>query len=222
MDERDFPHWYYEEASDEDRALHDRLYDFEDLFDDMRFEPGTPSYDLVRCQSRRLGSDEWVDDSVQLDPKLEYFSYGQVRTEVVETLDRGLGFYDPSERLLCLSREYASDDATLLHEMTHVHEEVVNGLPLHYHDTLLWALYKHLRGRVSRLDDAIDQHAHLLNETDISQVGGVHDTLFLLKTFDLDMRMGYRLGTVFGYEDKERFDYLTYEDGPAESGGDEG
>lgn len=32
-----------------------------------------------------------------------------------------------------------------------------------------------------------------------AQFGGVHDLLFLLKSFDLDLRMNYPLGTVFGY-----------------------
>lgn len=222
MDEREFPHWYNEEASQADRALHDKLYDFDDLFADMRFEPDTTSYALACCQSQDPDSGEWAEDKVPLPEPLKYFGYSQVRTKVVEAIDHGLGFYDPGEKLLCLCAECADDDATLLHEMIHMHEDLINELPLYYHDTLLWALYKHLAGKVIGLDDAIDQHAHLLNESDIYYSGGLHDTLFLLKSFDLDMRMGYRLGTVFAYQHKQSFDYLSYEGEPARRSDNQG
>ena len=53
--------------------------------------------------------------------------------------------------------------------------------------------------KIPELDNIITGHAHLLNESVLYKQGGLHDILFLLKSFDLDIRMGYPLGTVFGY-----------------------
>ena len=64
---------------------------------------------------------------------------------------------------------------------------------------LYWTLYKDLRNKISKLDEIITKHAHVFNESDLYEEGGLHDILFLLKSFDLDIRMGYPLGTVFGY-----------------------
>ena len=56
-------------------------------------------------------------------------------------------------------------------------------------------------------DDATILHelGHILNETELQSQGGTHDILFLLKSFDLDLRKGYPLGTVFGYGRTEYF-----------------
>ena len=42
-------------------------------------------------------------------------------------------------------------------------------------------------------------NAHMLTEATLYSRGGLHDILFLLKSFDLEIRMGYPLRTVFAY-----------------------
>ena len=95
--------------------------------------------------------------------------------------------------------DYKDDDSVVLHEMIHLHEFVINELPLYFHDVLLWCLYKDLRGKISDLEQRIEDHGHIVNENHIERWGGTHDILFLLKSYDLDLRRGYPLGTVFGY-----------------------
>ena len=56
----------------------------------------------------------------------------------------------------------------------------------------------------------ITGHAHLLTGSTIYSSGGLHDILFLLKSFDLDIRMGYPLGTVFSYGREEEFKEYSY------------
>ena len=116
------------------------------------------------------------------------------------------GYFDSKEQLLCISKECLDDDRIILHEMIHLHEFVLNGLPLFYHDTLLWTLYTDLRKRKeikNNLDKIISGHAHILFGQKIYNEGGLHDILFLLKSLDLDIKMGYSLGTVFGYNLEE-------------------
>lgn len=73
-----------------------------------------------------------------------------------------------------------------------------------------WALYKDLRNKIPQLDEIITGHAHLLTGSTIYRSGGLHDILFLLKSFDLDIRMGYSLGTVFAYGYDEDFKGYSY------------
>ena len=54
------------------------------------------------------------------------------------------------------------------------------------------------------LDEIITKNAHVLNEQSLYEIGGDHDLTFFLKSLDLDIRMGYPLGTVFGYGMTER------------------
>lgn len=115
------------------------------------------------------------------------------------------GYFDSKEQLLCISKECLDDDKIILHEMIHLHEFVLNVLPLFYHDTLPWALYTKLRKEIKNLDRIISSQAHILSGQKIYNEGGLHDILFLLKSLDLDLKMGYSLGTVFGYD---LIDYL--------------
>ncbi|WP_329886773.1 hypothetical protein [Pseudoramibacter faecis] len=209
MDESFFMDWYYTQASEAERKLFDKMDEFSDLFEDMLFEPGTASYELIKCQSKSADSDEWRDDEAPRPESLEYFSYTFFKTKI-ESLDGREGYYDHQNQIICLSPEVAEDDATLLHEMIHLHESVINELPLYFHDMLYWALYHDLREKITELDQAITQHAHILNESTIYNNGGLHDILFLLKSFDLDIRKGYPLGTVFAYGGVDDFKFLTY------------
>lgn len=83
-------------------------------------------------------------------------------------------------------------------------------VPLFYHDTLLWALYTNLKDKIDDLDKIVLNYAHILNEPSIYDQGGLHDILFLLKSLDLDMRMGYQLGTTFGYDMKNELKDYVY------------
>lgn len=112
-----------------------------------------------------------------------------------------------------------------MHEMIHLHEAVINELPLFYHDMMIWALYRKLRERIDKLDEIINDHAHLLNGTELFKQGGNHDILFLLKSFDLDIIKGLPLGTVFAYgkaEEYAAFEYIYQNAGRLERKDDDG
>ena len=211
MDEGPFMEWFWSDApSDEERQLVDKVGEYEDLFQDMLFEPGTASYELIQCKSKQEGSDEWVDDEVGRPDELAYFMTTFLKYKVEELNDM-LGYYDHSEQLICVSPEGLKNDHTVLHEMIHVYESLINDLPLYYHDMIYWALYKDLKKKIPKLDDIISSHAHLLTGSTIYNRGGLHDIVFLLKSFDLDIRKGYPLGTVFGYGRTEEFKDCEYE-----------
>ena len=99
---------------------------------------------------------------------------------------------------------------TILHEMIHLHEYVINGLPLYFHDMIFWALYQDLREKIPALDEIVNHHSHQLTQSNLQSAGGNHDLLFLLKSFDLDIRMDYPLGTVFAYGRQDLFKSYSY------------
>lgn len=195
-------------TSDEERLI-DKIYDFENLFDDMLFKEDSITYELLKCQSKQQDSNIWTDDTVQLPDALEYFSYTFFRFKV-EPLDGCDGLFRYDDQTLIVTPLALDNDRTILHELIHLHEFVINEQPMYFHDMVYWALYKDLKKKIPKLDEIITGHAHLLTGSSIYSSGGLHDILFLLKSFDLDIRMEYPLGTVFSYGRDEEFKNYTY------------
>ena len=208
-DDRWFMDWYWSEATEEQKRLHDRYMLFDEtLFGDMVFAEGSASRKLIEIKSKAVNSDSWLDDVMTLPDELEYYNSNWFKTQISDLEEHAMGQFDPVNQIITISPKAVDSDSVLLHEMIHAHEFVVNEMPMYFHDMILWALYTDLKCKIDGLDDAISQHAHFLNEWDIARFGGCHDILFLLKSFDLDIRQGYTLGTVFGYSGIDDFKYL--------------
>lgn len=185
----------------EEEALQNRVYELDEYFSDMRFKAGTATSDFIAVKAKMENSDEWQDELMPLPDVLEYFSLGAFIFSVkdAEDIDGSLGRFEPLEYRLTVAKGCENRDDVVLHEMIHLYQAVIDSLASYHHDVVLWCLYNDLRGKISDLDERIKAHGHILNEHSISRIGGIHDILFLLKSFDLDLRMGYKLGTVFGY-----------------------
>ena len=52
--------------------------------------------------------------------------------------------------------------------------------------------------------------SHQLTQKNLQSAGGNHDLLFLLKSFDLLIRMDYPLGAVFAYGRQDLFKNYSY------------
>ena len=207
-DETRFYDWLNGSASDEERRLWEMVEDCEEYFEDMTFVPGSSTHQLIKVQAKV--QDEWLDDVMNLPDVLAYFSPTWFLYKV-EKIDNGVGgYYNHQDQILCVTPDNLNR-RTVLHEMIHMHEDVINELPMYFHDMVYWALYSDLRKRIVNLDDIISGHAHLLTGSSIYYTGGLHDILFLLKSFDLDIRMGEPLGTVFGYGRTDDFKDCTYQ-----------
>lgn len=188
----------YPTATPEVKQLIDRVGEHEQLFSDMIFEPDSLTGKFIAVSVKRFDDDEWEDTFMDRPDQLEYFMYSWF-VFGVEDLNGSLGSYSPLEYKLTIAPEYINRDDVILHEMIHLHESVLDGLPTYFRDAALYCLYRDLRNKIPDIDDRIEAHGHILNESNLSAAGGRHDILFLLKSFDLDLRMDYPLGTVFGY-----------------------
>ena len=186
-------------ASPDDLQLQNRVYELEHYFGDMLFENGTETYKLIQVQMQTDGGDDWIDTALDLPDAIEYFLLSWFTYHVKEFEDGAAGVFNGMEYSLSVSPQYLTDDSVILHEMIHLHEFVIDLHPLFFHDAILWCLYRKLSKLIPDLDERIEAHGHILNSSTIANQGGTHDILFLLKSFDLDLQMGYKLGTVFGY-----------------------
>ena len=181
-------------------------------FSDCRFEKGTDTGNFINyciftpCEGGSLVS------AFDLHMEPCPISYEELYIEVGD-LGKHIAEYDAEDHTLKIHPQFVSYEPALLHEMIHMHESYINDLDDdYYRDVLYWALYKRLRTRIPDLEEIIEKHiclasrSHGLQGKEIffSQVNdiifcGGHDVLFLLKSLDLDVAMGYPLGTVLSH-----------------------
>ena len=197
MNELDFYEWY-QSATAEEKHLVQRVSHFVSKFDDMLFKPHTVIDPFIKIEiNGMVGYDE--------NPFLANFDE-TTYSYIVKPLDNDVaGYFSKDDKVLCVAPEYLHMDSVILHEMIHMIECHLEDFPKFYHDAVLICLYKHLRKEIQNLDDLILAHSHLLRGEEITARGGNHDILFLLKSFDLDLKFGYKLGTVCGYNRTELF-----------------
>lgn len=148
--EGSFPDWLLNQANDSDKALFNRIGNFLEDFDDMLFEEGTITHKFAVCQSSSDQGKTWISDSVLLPDALAYFSMGFFRYKVEDLPGDYEGRFDEKTLTISVPKKYVLKDSVLLHEMIHMHELVVDALPLFYHDVITWCLYQDLLKKDTR------------------------------------------------------------------------
>lgn len=161
----------------EEDQIQSRTAALEPLFDDLRFAPGSTT------RARLLDSED-VPARHLADERL-FFRVGR-------TPDGARGAFCEREQALVLLPEAAGDDAALLHAMTHRFVSALGRLPSVYQDVAQMDLQLRLRGRMPDLEETLCAFARQAQKD-----GGEHGALFLLKSFELDLRFGWRLGAVY-------------------------
>jgi len=169
-----------------------------DLFDDMLFSPFSivGEYTEVEINGRKT----------HLDPPDKLTGIADSFTYRVEPLDGCNGRVDLENKVMTIDPACLKDYSVVLHEVIHIVASAYDNLPRFFRDAVLLALYNKLSTDIQNLDKLIIKHTHILSGYDITEAGGEHDILFLLKSLDLDIRLGYKLGTVCGYGRSDLFD----------------
>lgn len=198
--------WDTRDVTDDEKLLNKTVYAEWDYFEDMTFEEEEliEQYCTVVYQMK---DGEPNKEILTLPDWLKFFDYHFFDFYVKDLGGKSLGTFDEKHQSIIIDKSVMHDknfdggvnEVVILHEMIHLHEYVVDESPLFYHDILVWYLYNKLKKEILDLDERINKHIHLGNEQQIQRLGGLHDLLFLLKSFDLDLKKGYSLGTVFGY-----------------------
>lgn len=189
------------ETRDEDTyELHEKILQYDsEYFDDMQLEDSDLKKYTIATDV--YGNECSLEDLYGLYFGLDFNKY----TYHIEEMDDCEALCDSEEHSITFDPEYASDKATILHEMIHAHENIIDSIKRPFiKEVILLHLYNKLKSQIPDLDDKIAGHANILSGMDIYMQGGNHDVLFYLKCLDLDLRCGYKLGTVCGYDrDKE-------------------
>ena len=192
-----------ESMSGKEISLYSRVCQLMDLFDDMQFDPDSivGPYTKVRYQQK---GGALVDGEIPIPHEIRYFdpqgySYHMVPVDQMEAY----GQYDFMNRSLTLREDTFGDDTVLLHEMIHMHEHAFLKADSFYREILFLSLYNDLKPKLAQegidLDAKIFGHANVAEAQRLTIIGGEHSILFYLKSLDLDLKMGYDLGTICGY-----------------------
>lgn len=183
--------WWVKRTPDE-LELHSKILDYEaEFFKDMRFEENSIIHDFLAYTDE--DGNEYFDECFYDLQSSKYRFY--VKTFEDDTM----GETDLSEHVITISPTYKNDKTVILHEMIHAYANTLNEVNPTHKDILLLTLYNNLKEKIQDIDNRILSHAHDLLQFDVTLTGGYHDVLFFLKSLDLDLKCGYKLGTICGY-----------------------
>lgn len=187
---------YRDTRSKADEELAEIVYKNEQYFDDMCFELGSIVHDFVSCQLQDEDGEVYETSSDKfMDLRSQKWRFYVKKLREKNTM----GVTYLNERKIIINVPYKDDLKTILHEMIHAHETLINQMPSFYHDILVFSLYKSLSAKIPDLYDRIVRHTHEHFGMEITFQGGEHDMLFFLKSLDLDLKLGYELEAICGY-----------------------
>ena len=187
-------------ASKKERELNMKLYDFgDDFFSDMMFEEDSivGKYLLCGVDDSDLEGDH-VEDYMPIND-LADFSYNMVECKILDLQKGVAGSFNKEKMCILLDEKYIESDNVILHEMIHLHEHLLSFIDSAYRDILFFELYKKINNKIDGLDTLIEAWGNRVNQWEITRLGGIHSPLFLLKSLDIDIEKGYKLGTTLAY-----------------------
>lgn len=183
--------WYRGEATPEERQLRLQAIEYEECyFKDLTLQDRRIRRKLGGCKTKIDGRWVKVEEDLQEDVSVSdswIFHYRRLR--------RGdHGRCRLKECTIDIKVGLTGDElkGTLLHEMIHAYEGML--WPI-YREWLLLDLYKRMEKRIGRnaVSRFLDLDAHTV------MLLPAHGLMFLLKALELDERLGWKRGTVFGY-----------------------
>ena len=136
------------------------------------------------------------------------YSIEHANFSVSEHTDDTNGSYDRHSRTITVALPY--EQTTLYHEMIHYYidmlqrpnptiEEEPTRRDISICELLTVTLWNRLIGPIPDLPQITEFFLERVGHLDLENEGGIHDLLFLLKSFDIDLRLGLQLGYTFGY-----------------------
>lgn len=169
-----------------------KLTEFDELyFEDMLLYPNSFMGKYINPKMTRLGTLlESNNISIIIEDQLKY------------EVD---AYFDEEEFAIYITTSNAADETTLLHEMIHAHEILLSKMSSTLRDSFVIELYKHLKTRISMLDELILFHSYLDNIIKMKEISVEHSLLFFLKSLDLDLKTNKELLTTFGYNYKDAY-----------------
>lgn len=186
---------WFNNQSDEINDLTITIYMLEDYFDDMMLDEKS-----IMSKYTAMPFDDFCDDTNNGTDALSLMA-NHYRFEISTDMPNDCDGYNRQEdKLIVIGKSAINNNSVILHEMLHAHEQILLSINHVVRDTILLELYKKLKPQIERLDDLILFHSNIHHSIELSEMGGEHSLLFMLKSLDIDLRCGYELFTVFGYD----------------------
>lgn len=178
--------------TEKEQTLEKIIKSLEDLFADMCFCQGSITGDYMLRDGKHLT----FETGLTIDEQLFRF--------IVEPVVKYDAYTDVNSRKIVVDQKQIKNKPTILHEMLHTHEFILEKRKPLLKEIVLLELYKDLKPKLRQknidIDTWIFNHANIPHNEDLADVGGEHDLLFFLKSIDLDLKCGFEPLTVFGYD----------------------
>lgn len=172
----------------------------EDLFSDMCFYKGSITGDYMLLNGKHMS----FETGLTIDE--QHFRF------IVEYVAKYDAYTEINSRKIVVDKKHIKNRAIILHEMIHAHEYILQKEMPILKEIVLLELYKDLKPKLAKrkidLDTWIFNHSNIPHNIELFNAGREHDTLFFLKSIDLDIRCGFELLTVFGYDYARNFKEL--------------
>lgn len=179
--------------------LYETVLDYDaDYFQDMRFAEDSIVAPFLKFDIEEACG-EMVEQVSEIEDKFTCIGTNGYRFLIASLDDDTCAITNSEERVVTFHPDHAENKIVILHELIHVHENILGQGWSQLKEILLLQLYRKLQGCIPELDNRIIDHAHLIPGVDIARVGGSHGILFFLKSLDLDLRCNWKLGTVCMY-----------------------
>jgi len=182
----------------EDQRLATAIFEYEgSYFEDFTLKPNSILHDLLVYEVTSNGKTFEASDYLPTDMEL-----GENYIFKIKKLKGFAGVCNNRLKTLTIDPGYADDPAVILHEMIHAYIDLFQNskyaIIATLFECLLLRLYNDLKIKIPDLENRIIEHAHTIKQEDFNSCGS-HGLLFFLKSLDLDLRLGFPLGTVCGY-----------------------
>jgi hypothetical protein len=175
-----------------------KIEEYESLyFEDFTLQPNSILHDLLVYEVTSNGKTFKTSDDLPTDLEL-WENY----TFKIKKLKGFAGVCNNRLKTLTIDPGYADNPAVILHEMVHAYINLFKQSKYKIIETLfeclLLRIYNDLKTKIPDLENRIIGHTHTIKQEDFNGMGS-HGLLFYLKSLDLDLRLGFPLGTVCGY-----------------------
>ncbi len=183
-----FYNWLSTATSDEMELRLKALVLQEKYFNDMNLRLYSKELTKIEMDGRVLHDDLSETLNINIDDWIVRYT----------DMGRGDGCCMPYINVIEVRRNVSELRVVLLHEMIHAFESILGRSQIeNYKQYVIIKLYEKLSKRIPNLRKMI--------ATDMHRYMQVHSPLFMLKSFDLDLRLKQRLGTIYRYGREEMF-----------------
>jgi hypothetical protein len=197
----------YERMNTLERKIWNRMINYnEQYFYDMQFRPRQLQRFLTHWEYDENGKPVACVDDL---PGCEDMVLVSWTIKLVKRPKGYLGKCEKRNKLIRLKANLSRQELkyVILHELIHVYEFT---LWERYRQILCIYFFKKLSRRIG--ERKLFELVHMDEFAYLNRAGYGHNVLFMLKSLDLDLRLGLSLGTIYGYERERYFNPEASED----------